>query len=710
MRNNTPIPCYEACRDGLLQYWQDSSDNLDDIVQSLAGAIADTEHHWINLDTLLGDNTKGQLEYYLVADQAQVSGCYAPEAASLAIPDEVEGYPVTGFGPGAFSHLEKLERIILPSGLVEIGGSCFAGCSQLKQVHFGPNLKVIGNQAFKMCAITELNCPDSLTALGYGAFMQCDRLKVVKLGANLSSIGGACFRGCSSLETVSLSPSLTRLGALAFFSSSLHEVNLPNSLTELEPLVFAACYKLKTVRLPDNLTSIGRQAFANCRNLDEVVWPANLQCIEAGAFSRTGFSSLELPQSLQALESHAFGNCPKLKTVSAALDPTAVDEQAFSNCPQLVAHPYQTAVPRTESKLNLGAAIYHNQLWPLLHLVANFEDLLASSFGCAGPSLWTSLGLDHAAMSQLKELPNNPGQYREWCSVLEWWQGLADRLEHLSDTLKKPELRKQISLAMRSHRLNQLSTMSCHHIRTRLSKLALRLLPRAQHIDNDPAYTQLTRFLCRNYQVLSTPMRALSQAVASNSPSMSSDLDICSSTDSAIVAAFFDQLHSLECLTSYRCTFTPFYSVSAKLNRDRQHSHYLREGWLTSCLACSAQTAVQEASKRAGRSLHYEILCPAKVGYGPNLSRNLSCLVWVEGNLYWLETAPQATSQTELIAKAQFAAKYRLADNRRIFVSPWLDSAKRNDTKLDWPWRFLELGELTTVLVELMMLDCSVAS
>lgn len=54
------------------------------------------------------------------------------DATEVVIPDMIEGVPVTYLGRELFADMQNLEKVVLPSGLIEIAGGAFDGCISLK--------------------------------------------------------------------------------------------------------------------------------------------------------------------------------------------------------------------------------------------------------------------------------------------------------------------------------------------------------------------------------------------------------------------------------------------------------------------------------------------------------------------------------------------------------------------------------------------------
>lgn len=77
---------------------------------------------------------------------------------------------------------------------------------------------------------------------------------------------------------------VTRIGDGAFAYSSLSDVLIPNSVTNIGYEAFAYCYYLTQITIPDGVISIGDYAFLECRRLRIVNIPASVTRIGEGAF------------------------------------------------------------------------------------------------------------------------------------------------------------------------------------------------------------------------------------------------------------------------------------------------------------------------------------------------------------------------------------------------------------------------------------------
>ena len=175
-----------------------------------------------------------------------------------------------------------------------------------------------------------------VTKIGADAFYHTS-LKSIVLPESLVSIGYAAFGNCASLTSIDLPESLVSIGNLAFMNcTSLTNIDMPESLTSIGDYAFGNCINLSSIDLPESLLSIGMYAFENCISLTSIGLPESLTDIEEGAFQAcTSLSSIDLPESLVSIGSYAFEDCISLSSINMPESLTEIDDFAFANCTSL---------------------------------------------------------------------------------------------------------------------------------------------------------------------------------------------------------------------------------------------------------------------------------------------------------------------------------------------------------------------------------------
>jgi hypothetical protein len=93
---------------------------------------------------------------------------YRGTVKDVAIPEVINGIPVTAIDRRAFRNLE-LSSVTIPETVRFIGELAFAD-NELTRIVLTEGLAVIGVSAFANNKLTEIVIPDSVTAIRYGAF------------------------------------------------------------------------------------------------------------------------------------------------------------------------------------------------------------------------------------------------------------------------------------------------------------------------------------------------------------------------------------------------------------------------------------------------------------------------------------------------------------------------------------------------------------
>ena len=81
----------------------------------------------------------------------------AGQEASLAIPAELDGVPVSSIGPSSFGADIYLMELTIPEGITNLGDYAFQRCSNLTTVSLPRSLKDVGLNPFEGCeALSEI--------------------------------------------------------------------------------------------------------------------------------------------------------------------------------------------------------------------------------------------------------------------------------------------------------------------------------------------------------------------------------------------------------------------------------------------------------------------------------------------------------------------------------------------------------------------------
>jgi len=184
----------------------------------------------------------------------------------------------------------------------------------------------------------------TITGIGYRAFMNCTRLIGVTIPNSVTGIGDMAFYG-TSLFTVTIPNNVKSIGDFAFYGTIITGVTIPSSVTSIGDSAFYNCVNLTGVTIGSGVTSIGNQAFVGCRNLtainvdaantayssvDGVLYDKAKTTLVAYPAGKTG-STFTIPSSVTSIGSHAFVNCTSLASVTIPDSVKSIGNWAFSH-------------------------------------------------------------------------------------------------------------------------------------------------------------------------------------------------------------------------------------------------------------------------------------------------------------------------------------------------------------------------------------------
>ena len=150
---------------------------------------------------------------------------------------------------------------------------------------------------------------------------------VVKISSN------AFFELEEIVEEIELPDTVTQLEDQAFISlRALKRIALPDSVTQIGFSAFEWCDSLEEVTLPQNMTQIPERMFVSCKSLKTVEIPEQVEVIGWGAFMMSGLTEITLPDSVKRIEGQAFEECVGLTRVTVGNNVESIGRGAFWEC------------------------------------------------------------------------------------------------------------------------------------------------------------------------------------------------------------------------------------------------------------------------------------------------------------------------------------------------------------------------------------------
>lgn len=194
----------------------------------------------------------------------------------------------------------------------------------------------IGKKAYQNCTILKhLTISEGIRYIDEGAFYGCESLEKVSFSSTVQRIGYKedehkksyrpslpLFEGCGSLKLVELNDGVKIIGKSAFSGLSIAteqpnwNVVLPTSVQEIDRYAFRNCTALKYIQLNDGLKVIEDRAFFNCCSLEQLTLPSTVWEIGWDAFySCESLTRCKLSEGLEVVHSPIFNECKSLENI-----------------------------------------------------------------------------------------------------------------------------------------------------------------------------------------------------------------------------------------------------------------------------------------------------------------------------------------------------------------------------------------------------------
>lgn len=159
----------------------------------------------------------------------------------LEIPESIGGIKVLTLATGIFLYNKAITEVRLPNTITSLPDRFCDNATNVRHVRNTDRITSIGKTAFQTTYLERADFPALTTFGGVSTFQNCGSLKYANIG-KVTAIPDKTFNYCKSLERVENEPTLTIIGAGAFFYT----------------------FNLKDIDyLPTNISNINESAFGN---------------------------------------------------------------------------------------------------------------------------------------------------------------------------------------------------------------------------------------------------------------------------------------------------------------------------------------------------------------------------------------------------------------------------------------------------------------
>lgn len=215
-------------------------------------------------------------------------------------------------------------RVIIPSGITDIGKYAFGGCDDLEQVIIPYGVRNIGEEAFASCReLASIIIPNSVINIGYQAFGGCWELDNVTIPDSVESIGGMAFFSCDKLSNIIFPDTVLDIGENILRGTSYYE----NEGNWENNMLYIGKHLIASRGAPNEVSTADLLMGGASRFLDKLLTPTNgfsgdyvikngTKTIAAGAFKdRSSLESITIPNSVTSIGKGAFWQCSELASI-----------------------------------------------------------------------------------------------------------------------------------------------------------------------------------------------------------------------------------------------------------------------------------------------------------------------------------------------------------------------------------------------------------
>ena len=232
----------------------------------------------------------------------------------------------------------KVEKVVIPASVGEIGTAAMSSCTYLTEVECLPDSEGDGSPVLTLAAsvfkssskIEKLTLRASLAASQY-----TETDSKTKETTKTLNFDCTILDSCSNLENIEFVGAAK--GTYTVYNGMLcnaqgteviycprgksGKVILGGSLTGVQEEAFKSCKKIEELVVPGEIQTIGKSAFASATGLQKVTFSGDasdlpLSIGEKAFYGCSDLTSVTLPENLKTLGKYAFGGNSKLVTVN----------------------------------------------------------------------------------------------------------------------------------------------------------------------------------------------------------------------------------------------------------------------------------------------------------------------------------------------------------------------------------------------------------
>ena len=222
-------------------------------------------------------------------------------------------------GENCFSYCEDVTEIYISGSNIEFEEYAFYQVGKDAKLTIKNTTGVIGDRAFQVAPLAEINIIDCEIEVGENAFSYCEDVITVNINNCSIELGEYAFYDCGDEMTVMIYESDVVMDDRAFQCCEAISLEINNSDVEMGSNTFSYCEELSAVVIVECNVFVGEYCFYSCPELISVSIDENITTEDV---------SIEL-------DDRAFQMCEGLTTVVIGNGNIKIGDSAFSYCEEL---------------------------------------------------------------------------------------------------------------------------------------------------------------------------------------------------------------------------------------------------------------------------------------------------------------------------------------------------------------------------------------
>ena len=272
---------------------------------------------------------KGELTYYQASQVSTFSSVFTNNKYIKKFNEFIYFKKMNQLNANAFSGCTNLEEISEPYNLGYHGQNAFNGCSSLKKVTV-ESINSWLRKGFHSAAANPLYYAKYI-------YINDKELTHLEIPNTYTSLNKLLFNNCLSLQSVVMPDTITSLGESTFENCrNLETINMSTALTSVGYKCFTNCVSLSSpIVIPSGVKSFPAHVFQNCTSLTSLTLPEGFTSIGESSIRNTGISQFTIPSTVKTINYAAFNNNKQLLSITIPSSITTMNNLVFQNCTSL---------------------------------------------------------------------------------------------------------------------------------------------------------------------------------------------------------------------------------------------------------------------------------------------------------------------------------------------------------------------------------------